>query len=132
MTQIFECSHKISDIPASQRPFSFTVVIIDEVADLLMTNPKIAEPLTRLSQKARAVGIHLLLSTQRPEVKILGERTGAVLRSNLLTKIAFKVDKVANSVIILDDEGAEKLIGKGDHIVKWGDGSKLFLHGYNI
>lgn len=122
----------ISNIPVSQRPFSFVVVIIDEVADLLMMNKEIAEPLTRLSQKARAVGIHLLLSTQRPEVKILGEKTGAVLRSNLLTKIAFKVDKVANSVIILDEEGAEKLIGKGDHIVKWGDGSKLFLHGYNI
>lgn len=123
---------KISDIPASQRPFSFTVVIIDEVADLLMTNPEIAEPLTRLSQKARAVGIHLLLSTQRPEVKILGEKTGAVLRSNLLTKIAFKVDKEANSKIILDEEGAEKLIGKGDHWVKWNGGEKLFLHGYNI
>ena len=123
---------KISDIPASQRPFSFTVVIIDEVADLLMTNPEIAEPLTRLSQKARAVGIHLLLSTQRPEVKILGEKTGAVLRSNLLTKIAFKVDKVANSVIILDEESAEKLIGKGDHWVKWNGGEKRFLHGYNI
>ena len=123
---------KISDIPASQRPFSFSVVIIDEVADLLMTNPEIAEPLTRLSQKARAVGIHLLLSTQRPEVKILGEKTGAVLRSNLLTKIAFKVDKVANSMIILDEEGAEKLIGKGDHWVKWNGGEKRFLHGYNI
>lgn len=123
---------KISEIPASQRPFSFTVVIIDEVADLLMTNPEIAEPLTRLSQKARAVGIHLLLSTQRPEVKILGEKTGAVLRSNLLTKIAFKVDKEANSKIILDEEGAEKLIGKGDHWVKWNGGEKLFLHGYNI
>ena len=123
---------KISDIPASQRPFSFTVVIIDEVADLLMTNPEIAEPLTRLSQKARAVGIHLLLSTQRPEVKILGEKTGAVLRSNLLTKIAFKVDKEANSKIILDEEGAEKLIGKGDHWVKWNGGEKRFLHGYNI
>ena len=123
---------KISDIKVSQRPFSFVVVIIDEVADLLITNPKIAEPLTRLSQKARAVGIHLLLSTQRPEVKILGEKTGAVLRSNLLTKIAFKVDKEANSKIILDEEGAEKLIGKGDHIVKWNGGEKLFLHGYNI
>ena len=123
---------KISDIPVSQRPFSFVVVIIDEVADLLMMNKEIAEPLTRLSQKARAVGIHLLLSTQRPEVKILGEKTGAVLRSNLLTKIAFKVDKVANSMIILDEEGAEKLIGKGDHWVKWNGGEKRFLHGYNI
>lgn len=122
----------ISNIPVSQRPFSFVVVIIDEVADLLMMNKEIAEPLTRLSQKARAVGIHLLLSTQRPEVKILGEKTGAVLRSNLLTKIAFKVDKEANSKIILDEEGAEKLIGKGDHWVKWNGSEKIFLHGYNI
>ena len=123
---------KITDIEVHQRPFPFIVVVVDEMADLVMTNDEIAKPLTRLSQKAAAIGIHLLLCTQRPEVKILGEKTGAVLRSNLLTKIAFKVDKEANSKIILDEEGAEKLIGKGDHWVKWNGGEKLFLHGYNI
>lgn len=123
---------KITDIEVHQRPFPFIVVVVDEMADLVMTNDEIAKPLTRLSQKAAAIGIHLLLCTQRPEVKILGEKTGAVLRSNLLTKIAFKVDKEANSKIILDEEGAEKLIGKGDHWVKWNGGEKIFLHGYNI
>ena len=121
----------ISDIPDGERPFCFKVVIVDEVADLFMTNKEVAEPLTRLAQKARAVGIHLLLSTQRPEVKVLGE-FGGILRSNLPTKIALKVDKKANSLIILDEEGAEKLVGKGDRFVKWNGGSKMFLHGYNI
>ena len=121
----------LTDIAVDKRPFTFQVLIVDEVADLLMTNKEVAEPLTRLAQKARAVGIHLLLATQRPEVKALGE-LGAILRANLPTKIALKVDSVANSKIILNEDGAEKLIGAGDRFVKWNNDEKIFLHGYNI
>ncbi len=86
------------------------VLIIDEFADLLMQNKKLEPYLIRLAQKGREANIHLILATQRPDAKILE----GLLRSNLPTRIAFKVQKATESRIILDQAGAEKLRHKGE------------------
>lgn len=89
----------------------YVVIIIDELADLMMTAPgEIEGAIIRLAQKARAVGIHLIVATQRPSKEIV---TG-VLKSNFPGRIAFHVMQKVNSNIILDHIGAEKLLGKGD------------------
>ena len=87
------------------------VIIIDELADLMMESEKaIEEPIIRLAQKARAAGIHLIIATQRPDRNII---TG-LIKANIPSKIAFAVSSGINSRIILDESGAEKLLGKGD------------------
>lgn len=86
------------------------VLIIDEFADLLMQNKKLEHFIVRLAQKGREANIHLILATQRPDAKILE----GVLRSNLPSRIAFKVQKAVESRIILDEAGAEKLRHKGE------------------
>lgn len=94
----------------------FIVLVIDEFADLIMTAGKEVEmPLARLAQLARAVGIHLIIATQRPSVNII---TG-IIKANFPARIAFKVSSKIDSRTILDTGGAEQLIGKGDMLVSY-------------
>lgn len=91
--------------------FTFIVCIIDEFADLMMTSSADLEtPIARIAQMARAVGIHLILATQRPSREVI---TG-LIKANFPTRIAFKVSSRINSQIILDENGAETLLGNGD------------------
>lgn len=95
----------------------YIVVIIDEFADLIMTAGKEIEmPIARIAQKARAVGIHMIIATQRPSTNII---TG-VIKANFPTRIAFKVVSMIDSRTILDTPGANQLIGKGDMLISSG------------
>jgi len=94
----------------------FIVLVIDEFADLIMTAGKEVEmPIARLAQLARAVGIHLIIATQRPSVNII---TGTI-KANFPARIAFKVSSKVDSRTILDIGGAEQLIGKGDMLISY-------------
>ena len=88
----------------------YIVVIIDEFADLIMTAKEVEVPVMRLAQKARAVGIHLIVATQRPDVKVI---TGGI-KANFPARIAFRVMSMTDSRTIIDQPGANQLIGRGD------------------
>lgn len=113
-------------VPADQSK-PYIVAVIDELADLMMTTGKIVEDsLIRLAQMSRAVGIHLILATQRPSVNVI---TG-LIKANFPARIAFKTSSQIDSRTILDGPGAEKLLGKGDMLFSSpGMGDVVRLHG---
>jgi S-DNA-T family DNA segregation ATPase FtsK/SpoIIIE len=99
------------DDERTPRHIPYIVVVVDEMADLMMTSKKEAElAITRLAQKSRAVGIHVIVATQRPSTDVI---TG-IIKGNLPTRIAFQVASKIDSRVILDHSGAEKLLGGGD------------------
>ena len=137
-------NHKIDEAKAKEQfiynPFSLTpdspeplerlphiVVVIDELADLMMVvGKKIEELIARLAQKARAAGIHLILATQRPSVDVI---TG-LIKANIPTRIAFQVSSKIDSRTILDQMGAEALLGMGDMLyMPSGTGFPIRVHG---
>lgn len=114
---------KESEFP---RTIPYIVIIIDEVADIMMSAGKEVEPvIARLTALARATGIHLILATQRPDTKTI---TGTI-KSNIPGRIAFKTSQSVDSRTILDSQGAEDLIGKGDMLYRTPEGALLRAQG---
>ena len=115
------------DDPEPLEKLPFIVVVVDEFADLMMTaGKKIEELIARLAQKARAAGIHLILATQRPSVDVI---TG-LIKANIPTRIAFQVSSKIDSRTILDQMGAENLLGQGDMLfLPPGTGYPQRVHG---
>jgi S-DNA-T family DNA segregation ATPase FtsK/SpoIIIE len=118
---------EVPDGAEPPRPLAFIVVVVDELADLMMVaGNEVEESIARLAQMARAVGIHLILATQRPSVDVI---TG-LIKANLPARISFRVSSKIDSRTILDGNGAEQLLGRGDMLfLPPASSQKLRLHG---
>nr|WP_264758446.1 DNA translocase FtsK [Aestuariirhabdus haliotis] len=116
-----------SDVPPNLETLPFIVVVVDEFADMIMiVGKKVEELIARIAQKARAAGIHLILATQRPSVDVI---TG-LIKANVPTRIAFQVSSKIDSRTILDQGGAEQLLGHGDMLyLPPGSGVPIRVHG---
>jgi len=123
-------THPFSITPDNPEPLEelpLIVIVIDELADLMMVvGKKVEEPIARLAQKARACGIHLVVATQRPSVDVI---TG-LIKANIPTRVAFQVSSKIDSRTILDQMGAEQLLGQGDMLYQPpGGGYPQRIHG---
>lgn len=121
-------ARNLAEAQANGATLERLVVVIDELADFMLGKSGAAEPLIRLAQKARATGIHLILGTQRPEAATFP----GLLRANIPSRIALTVQKSADSRIILDEGGAEKLLMRGDMLIKLAGRETLRAHGARI
>jgi len=121
VTNIIEARRKGIKLP-------YIVVFIEELADLVLQDRELENQIVRLAQLARAAGIHLVLATQRPDAKTFS----GLIRSNIPARIALRVQKSSESKIILDEVGAENLLGAGDMLVKLSGTSPTRVHGVYI